>query len=117
MGKKRISKKATVPAASEFVLHSKKGTQKWTRSPKEDTPNSFKVTIKLGDKEFTSSGETVYDALRALETPVKIVSKGFVCVEGNGKRVVKMLMPMQMKRLFWPLAQRVQAKNLEVLLK
>ena len=54
------------------------------------------------------------EALNNLEQPPKIVSKGILRIQVGDKKRERPMVIHQMKRLFYPLAQQVIAKQLEV---
>lgn len=78
---------------------------------------SYKLTLALGDKVYTSEGASVLECLERIETPAKIFVKGFVKVEHNDERTERMFMPMQMKRFLYPVARVLVAKALTTTLK
>lgn len=77
---------------------------------------SFKITLKLGGKVLTGEGKTMFEALNKLPVPNKIVSKGVLSV-GKDKPYEMVLMPSQLKRLFYPLALPYTAKKLTFLVR
>jgi hypothetical protein len=80
----------------------------------EDAPQVYKLTLVLGDKTYESTGSTVFEALRDLEKPEKIMHKGILTLEHDGKRTQQLLFPARLKRLFYsPTFQQIQAKQLE----
>lgn len=74
----------------------------------------YGLSLKLGDNVFKSSGETMIDALSALPKPGKILAKGVLTVRIGEESKDKLLMPLRVRRLFYPNIQRVIAKQLEV---
>jgi hypothetical protein len=82
--------------------------------PKKEPPYAISVLL---DREYTSSGETMMDALKTLPVPVKVVSKGLVKITNGGRKLEEVWMPVRLKRLFRPLARIVVAKQLELLLR
>lgn len=89
-------------------------------TPKRSTrPKAFPfvVSIRFGTLTLKGKGATILAALSSIEKPVKITEKTFITVTKGDKVANRMLMPMQAKRLFYPLAQAYMAKQLEHLLK
>src|SRR3990172_1883548 len=70
-----------------------------------------------GDRYYMGVGSTLLDALKAVPVPVKIVSKGLLKVTDGKIKFEQMWQPVKIKRLFRPLAQTVQAKMLNYLLR
>lgn len=85
--------------------------------PKRTNKAVFSITLSVGKDIVTSSAITAFDALKALPKPTKIVGKGVVTISHNGKTFSRLFMPNELKRLFWPMAQAVQAKQLEIAVK
>lgn len=79
--------------------------------------NLFVITIKLGNETYTSKGETMLEAVTSMELPRKIVTKGLLTVTHGEKKGEKMLMPLFLRRIFYPLARFHKAKQLELWLK
>lgn len=75
------------------------------------------ISITLGDVKLKGTGETILEALASIKRPVKIVGKTFVDASNGTKDTSFMLMPVRAKRLFYPLAQAILAKQIEQLLK
>lgn len=75
---------------------------------------AYKFTLQLGDKTYTSEGDTILSALIALKKPDKIMNKAVLTLEHDGKRTQQLFFPNRLKRLFYaPTFQEVQAKMLE----
>lgn len=74
----------------------------------------YKLTLQLGeDKFFKSQGDTLLAALMKLPKPEKIMNKGVLTVEHDGKRSQQLFFPQRLKRLFYsPTFQAIQAKML-----
>ncbi len=77
----------------------------------------FKISLSIGDTVYHGKGMTVAEALRDLKRPPKIVSKGRLVLVGHGKRFERNFMPLQLKRFLYPMANNVQAKQIEVAMK
>ncbi len=77
---------------------------------------NVKITVKLADKTFVGEGATTLKALQAVPKPVKIVSKGFVTIEYDGRTTERFFRPQQMNRIFYssPKLQEIHAKNLSL---
>ena len=80
-------------------------------------PPTYTISLTFGDKTIMGIGATVLEALQAMPVPVKIVSKGLLKITNGVKKFEQSWQPSRLKRLFQPLAQRVQAKQLSYLLK
>jgi hypothetical protein len=95
-----------------------KSTKKVAKKVKpKDLSSEYYVSVRLGDKSFEGAGSTLEDALASLPQKLKIVSKGFVAVSHEGKTTEKMYQSTGIKRLFFPMARHVVAKELTFLLK
>jgi hypothetical protein len=80
--------------------------------------DDFTLTLVLGDKTYTSSGDSVVNALSSLQKPTKIVCKGTLSVDAaDGRKVSKLITIQEAKRLFYPLSRALTARNLSYLLK
>lgn len=90
-----------------------------TNSPVKNTPvtDKYSLSITFGDKTFTSTGKTIFEALEKIETPIKVTTKGFLTVTDGTKKAELMFMPAKAKRLFYPLVKVFTAKKLEYLLR
>lgn len=83
-----------------------------TTKPKKEL---YSLSLILGDKTYKSTGETVLDALQALEHPPKIMLKGVIIVKKGKLKKEQLMYPVRLKRLFYNknfLA--IQAKYLEI---
>lgn len=80
--------------------------------PPKPTESLYTIELILGDDVFTSTGVTALEALQNLERPLKIVTKGLVVVHHGEKTKELFFMPLQLKRLFFPLGQKATAKML-----
>ena len=74
----------------------------------------YLISLKLGDETYEGSGETSFQALQSVKKPAKLMGKGIVTITQGDKKKVRVLMPVQLKRLFYPSAQFYQARNLEL---
>lgn len=75
---------------------------------------SYKLTLTLGDKTYTGEGESVFEALKALPHPQKIVGKGILTLRHGDLMSHQLFWPARLKRLFYsPTFQAIQAKMLE----
>lgn len=82
---------------------------------KKETP--YQVTIVHGKATFKGEGATLYEALKSIKRPEKIVTKTTVRVKHGDKKLEQTWMPARAKRLFFPLTQFFIAKQLELLLR
>ena len=87
--------------------------------PVETSTNqsAYFISLTFGDKVYEGSGVTLLDALKAVPVPVKIVSKGLLKVVCGEKKFEQSWQPVRLKKLFRPLSQAVQAKQLSFLLR
>lgn len=83
---------------------------------KPSKTKEYTVTVSL-DKKYTGKGLTMFEALKAIPEPIKIVSKGMVKVSYGDKKLEESWMPVKIRRLFRPLSQQVMAKQLDYLLR
>jgi hypothetical protein len=90
----------------------KRGRPKKIREPQIE-PTEYFLQLEVGGQIYFGDGLSMLEALTNLEQPAKIVSKGVLRIQvGDKKRERPMIIP-QMKRLFFPIAQVVIAKQLE----
>ena len=97
-----------------------KGRPKKVIDPTTSAPNApvYLFSLTFGDKVYEGSGATLLAALQATPVPIKIISKGLVVIKKDGVKMFEQSwQPVRLKRLFMPLAQRIQAKQLNYLLK
>ena len=63
--------------------------------------NLVRLTLQIGkDDTYTSTGETILEAINNLETPDHLKAKGFIRVEVDGKTATKQLNIPNLKRMF-----------------
>jgi len=72
----------------------------------------FNVELYFGNKTYESSGDTIEAALRTLQKPQKILSKGVLTIKSGDRLFTRLYMPVQLRRLFYPLSLPIQAKQL-----
>ena len=82
---------------------------------KKETP--YQVTIVHGAMTFKGEGATLYEALKSVKRPEKIVAKTVLRIKHGDKKFEQTWMPIRAKRLFFPLTQFFLAKQLELLLR
>jgi hypothetical protein len=75
----------------------------------------FTISVRLGGKTIEATGDTMFEAMNKLPMPHKIVTKGVVTVGLGDKTREIMLMPSQLKRLFYPNALMYTAKRFSFL--
>lgn len=83
---------------------------------KEPTKD-YKITVDFGSSTATGFGGTAYEALSNVKRPVKITSKVFLTLTHGKKKAEQWYLPQRAKRLFYPNAQLILAKQLELLLR
>ena len=74
----------------------------------------YTVVLQHGNEVFKGEGPTPQLALDHLGKPQKIFLKGVITITSQNKTRSKMLLPNQLKRLFYPLTQKLLAKSLFV---
>ncbi len=72
----------------------------------------FTIDIKLGTEQLHGEGDSVLAALQSIPKPIKIITKGIITVTNGELRTERLMQPIQLKRLFYPIAQPLQAKYL-----
>ncbi len=82
---------------------------------KKESP--YKISLVVGEDTIKGKGDSIYQALVSLKKPTKITAKSFLTLSKGTKSVERMYMPLAAKRLFYPVAQQILAKQLELLLK
>lgn len=77
----------------------------------------YEMVLEVSGEKFESEGKTSLEALNNLPQPAKMTTKAIFTVVRGAKRFEEIMMPVKAKRLFYPLARKLWAKNLEHLLK
>lgn len=75
--------------------------------------SKYKITVELGEKVYKGRGSTALEAIQNLEKPLKVFNKGIVTWDNGIEKRSTVLMPVNVKRLWWKLAQPVLAKQFE----
>jgi hypothetical protein len=88
-----------------------KATTTRRRAPK--TP-SFTISLSVGEVHYEGQGATPELALLALAKPPKVFIKGILRISNGAKVRTLAYSPLQIKRLFYPMARKVIAKQLSV---
>ena len=78
---------------------------------------TFTITVNTGDKVITGSGESLYEALKALTPPEKIVKKTIVTLSSGDKTKEILFTVPKAKRIFFPITHHILAKHFALLLK
>lgn len=73
------------------------------RTVKKKKP--YVISITMGDKTYKGEGETALEALQSIDRPLKIFLKGVVTIQTEKDERKILLMPINLKRLFYPSAQ------------
>lgn len=77
----------------------------------------YTVTLTLGKDSFIEEGETILEALRAMQKPQKIIGKGTLEVTDGTKSTGQLSYNVpRLKRLFYPMYQPYAAKGLAILM-
>ena len=74
----------------------------------------YTLVLHLGGKTYEGTGTTMLEALKALPNPRKVVSRGQLEIHSFEAVRTRQLNIPQIKRLFYPLAQQILAKQLSV---
>lgn len=82
-----------------------------TRSSVKKVPK-FTISLDLGVEHYEGAGETPLAALHSMGKPRKIFLKGVVRISNGTKTRELAYSPLQVKRLFYPVAQKLVAKEL-----
>ena len=81
-------------------------------TPTEDRVAPYVIELRIGGALITNSGTTMLEALEGLQKPTKIITKATVKVFHGDQSKELFMMPLQLKRMFYPLAKVTQAKIL-----
>lgn len=85
---------------------------------KKNETKDFSITLTMGSDVYQGSGVTALEALTSMPKPVKIMSKGILRIEGNGKKKEIFMYPVRLRRLFYnKLFQQIQLKSLLMFMK
>lgn len=78
---------------------------------KKPVTSEFSITLTIGKDIYQGTGKTALEALQSLPKPAKIMSKGVVRVENEGKFKEILMIPLRLRRLFYnKLFQEIQVK-------
>lgn len=77
----------------------------------------FKINITLGEMIIEGKGADALEALRSLEEPVKIFTKGHIQISMGDKSMEQTWTPAKIRRLFQKISQPVLAKQFTYLLR
>ena len=90
-----------------------------TKTVKKEKPAKkiYTISITQDGKTTKGTGATALEALQAVVKPIKIVSKVFLTITDGTRKAEMMYMPVKAKRLFYPIAQVIVAKQFEYLMK
>lgn len=81
-------------------------------TPPTEPNGNYVIEVFLAGTTIKNSGDTMLEALKGLERPTKIITKGTVKVFHGDNTKELFFMPLQLKRMFYPLAQVTIAKML-----
>jgi hypothetical protein len=95
----------------------KKVVEEVVKVIKPKTIKGYTFQLTLGDKVLKGKGASVLEALRDIEEPVKMFTKGDIEVSYGKKKAKMTWVPAKVKRLFQKIAQPVLAKQFTSLLK
>lgn len=86
--------------------------KKTTEEVKKKKP--YVISLTVAGKTYHGEGDSALDALSNLETPNKITTKGVLILNGN--TTYEQVLPiLRVRRLFFPFARTVIAKQFELL--
>ena len=69
--------------------------------------------MTLGNEKYEGVGKNAYEALTNLSVPPKIFPKGFLVAKKGDKKKELTLLPIVVKKFFYPNMRRQFAKQLE----
>lgn len=81
--------------------------------PVRPRKGKLSITLTVGDLTSQASGDSMLEALQSLEKPLKITTKGVVLLSNGTKERSIVYTPFQLKRMFFPMAQKILAKQFE----
>lgn len=84
---------------------------------KKETKDKFLIKIEMGGTVMKGEGADVLEALRSIPPPFKIMNKGVLTMTYGEKKLQRLFLPIRLRRLFYPTAQPLMAKQLAVGLK
>ena len=67
---------------------------------KQTKTQPVKLTLQIGTETYTSTGDTILEAINNLQTPEHLKAKGFIKVEVDGKTATKHFTIPTLRRLF-----------------
>ena len=79
-------------------------TKKPRGRPRTQNP-LFALTLRVGDRTYSSGGHTMYDALVTLPKPESIFTEGHLSIWHKDKKIEKYLTTLQTRRLFYQVSQ------------
>lgn len=85
--------------------------------PTPEPVTTYTIDITIGDTHLHGEGTSALEALESIQKPQKITTKVFVSLSDGTTTKDVMFMPTQAKRMFYPQAQYVFARNFTFLLK
>lgn len=92
----------------------KKGKETGIEEVKKKKP--YLISLTVAGKTYHGEGNTALEALCSLEIPNKITTKGILVLNG-ATTYQQVLQVPRVKRLFFPFARNVVAKQFELLTK
>lgn len=74
----------------------------------------YSISLTIAGKKYESKGDTPLAALRSLPNPGKVMNKGVLVVERDGRKNEQYLVPVKIKQLFYtsPALLEVKAKQI-----
>ena len=80
--------------------------------PRKIEPSFYEIVLTVDGKMYSSSGESMQEALDSLPRPPKIFLKGSLMVRKDERSRTLPYTRAQILRLYYPLAQKILAKQL-----
>lgn len=88
-----------------------KKTTKKRAAPQVETKAEYTISLTLGDLQYHGQGASMLEALQTLPKPPKMFLKGIVRISNGVKTRELVYTPTEVKRLFYPIAQKFMAKR------
>lgn len=89
----------------------RKSTKKVIEQPQVEQPE-FSFSLKIGSQVLEGKGHTPLEALRAIERPIKIITKGVLTISHGDKKKEMLFNVPRLKRVFYPAAQPYLIKGM-----
>lgn len=113
----------SLPPPSKFIppdllkVKPKKETKRVFAAKPEVILPEYVITLTIGKEVSEGRGTSMLEALRNLKKPAKITTKSSLRIEFEGKKKEMYYTPVNLKRVFYPMAQGIMAKTFAMALK